>query len=232
MKRNDVVLFLLVFLLLMPLLSGCKKTSEVVVKEYNMGESVTLPNKTEIVVQSMIALPFYQIPVSVESVQEFPFVYYQKGEKNYRIIKVKEDGSTVDTIIDGVDSPTYQNGYIVEKSSEKIATNSRYLIDVQNGKVFPKDTEKIFVIVNFSYKPVTTKQLIFDPLLYWLEDENKTKLEFDPILSDTILPIAYSSKMNRNQYSTIRLIGLIPSDAKTLYFVTGNARIKWDVETK
>ena len=231
MKRNDVILVLLVCLLLMPVLSSCKKTNEVVMKEYNMGEAVTLPNKTEIVIQSMIAFTFYQIPLSVESVREFPFVYYQKADKNYRIIKVKDDGSTVDTIIDGVDSPTYQNGYIVEKSSEKIATNSRYLLDIQTGKIFPKDTGKLFVMANFSYKPNNSKQLTFDPSLYWLEDENKTRFEFDPILSDTILPTAYPAKMERNQYAAIRLIGVIPSDATTLYFVTGNARIKWDVET-
>ncbi|MCE5223731.1 hypothetical protein LLG10_06005 [bacterium] len=231
MKRNDVLLFLLIFLLFVPLLSGCKKTSEDVMKEYNMGEAVTLPNKTEIVIQNMIAFPFYQIPLSVESVREFPFVYYQKADKNYRIIKVKDDGSTVDTIIDGVDSPTYQNGYIVEKSNKTMATNSRYLLDIQTGKLYPKDTGKLFVMVNFSYKPINSKQLTFDPSLYWLEDENKVKFEFDPILSDTILPIAYPAKMERNQYTTIRLIGVIPSEATTLYFVTGNARIKWDVET-
>lgn len=231
MKRRDVILFLLVFLFLVPWLANCKKTTEVTMKDYNMGESVSLPNKTEIVVQNMIAFPLYQIPVSVESVQEFPFVYYQKGEKNYRIIKVKEDGSTVDTIIDGVDSPTYQNGYIVEKSSKTVATNSRYLLDVQTGQLFPKETGKIFVMVNFSYKSASLQQNSFDPSLFWLEDEDKNKIELDPILSDTILPTAYPSKMERNQFSSIRLIGLIPSDAKIIYFVTGNARIKWDVET-
>jgi|ADurb_H2B_03_Slu_FD_contig_31_1788945_length_1529_multi_3_in_0_out_0_2 hypothetical protein len=229
MKRR-VLVFLLLALSVYSLY-GCKKTSVTPLKDYNMGEIVQLPNRSEIVVQSMLAIPYYQIPVSVESVQEFPFVYYQKGEKNYRIIKVKNDGSTVDTIIDGVDSPTYQNGYIVEKSNQKTATNSRYLLDVQTGRLYPKSSDQLFVIINFSYKPTVQKQLTFNPDLFWLEDENKNKISFDPLLSDTILPSAYPEKLEKNQFTVIKLIALIPSSEKTLFFISGNARIKWDVET-
>lgn len=232
MSNKIIFLFVLVFFMLTTAFTGCNKPTQVEIKEYQMAETIQLPAKTEMIVQNIQTFSSYKIPVSVESVQSFPFVYYQKQEKNYRIIKVNDDGTTLDTIIDGIDSPTYENGYIVEKSQDKKATNSRYLLDINTGELFPKDESKTFIMVHFSYKSNAIGSKEFQPDLFWLEDENKNKIELDPILSETILSFAYPEKMERNQYYSIALVGLIPSKLETIYFVSGNAKIKWDVETK
>jgi len=232
MRNKSVFLFLLVFFLVLPVFAGCKKTTQVEMKEYQIGETIPLPAKSEMIVQDIQTFASYKIPVSVESVQSFPFVYYQKEEKNYRIIKVNDDGTTLDTIIDGVDSPTYENGYIVEKSQSKKATNSRYLLDINTGELFPKEETKTFVLVHFSYKSKAMGKKQFKPELFWLEDEKQNKIELDPILAETILSFAYPKELVQNQYYSIGLVGLIPKELKTIYFVSGNAKIKWDVETK
>lgn len=229
--KKGILVSLVIPLALLSLI-GCQtnKPVENVEELHTAQEIVIVPKKVEISLQNIAVIREIKLPNSLENVVDFPFVYIKKGKDDIRIIKIKEDGSTVDTIVESPDSSLYQNAYIVEKSGDLSKTNAQYLLDSDKSIIKPVDSNEAFVVVSFTLKNISKKPLVLKDINLSIIPESENEKSLDLIISDIILKDNLPTELEKGKSYSLRLIGLAPSNTKTFIFNCEGKKFKWEVK--
>jgi len=231
MIKKCLLLFF-IFILSASAFFGCKKIQKPIKSDttlYEIGKTVILPNKSEITVQDVLYAPEYKFQTTTENVQNFPYVYLKKEKSGPRIIKIQKDGTTIDTLIDSIQSNTYSSAYIVEAGGDLTKTIASYVLDSKKDIIKPKKETDQFVFItvlvnNRSRKTITTKEL-----KTFIELSDKSIVSFDSILADTILSNAFPSEIKTNEIASLRYVGLIPKNSKEIIINIEGKKFKWEV---
>lgn len=235
MIKKCIVLFT-IFISFSLLICSCKKSEkplDVDTNIYEIGKTVQIINKYEIIVKDVINSPEYKLQTSTEDVQSFPFVYLKKDKNGPRIIKIQKDGTTIDTLIDTVKSNTFSSAYIVESGGDLSKTIASYVLDTKTNSIKPKKNTDQFVFVSVQLKNQSRKTILTKDLKAFIELSDKSQKIFDPILADTILSSPYPIEIKANETVTIRFIGVIPLNTKNIIINIEGKKFKWEsIETK
>lgn len=233
-KKSFVLIALLISFTF--LIVSCKKPEKPVKVDsniYEIGKTVQLTNKSEIMVKDVLNSPEYKLQTSTEGVQSFPFVYLKKDKNGPRIIKIQKDGTTIDTLIDTVKSNTFSSAYIVESGGDLTKTIASYVLDTKTNSIKPKKSTDQFVFVSVQLKNQSRKTIFTKDLKAFIELPDKSQKIFDPILADTILSSPYPVEIKANETAMIRFIGVIPLNSKNIVINIEGKKFKWEViETK
>jgi len=230
MKKRTIVLF--VFLFIFTASVGCKKAVKVDpkidTKVHEIGKTVTLGNRVDVTVTEISLTPSFKLLTSTDGIQQFPFVYLKKGKNDTRIIKIKKDGSTIDTLIDSINSKSYQSAYIVEAGGDKNKTNAKYELDLKNNLVKPLHSEYRFIFVTLVLKNNSRKTISYKDLNIFIELPDKQQIKFDPILGDTILANPNEATIQPGKIINERNVGLIKADLPYFILSIEGKRFKWE----
>lgn len=234
MRKNVIVLFVFLFLVLN--FVGCKKSiksiPQVDTKLYEIGKTVNIANRMDITVTEFALTPVFKLQTSTDGIQQFPYVYLKKGKNDSRIIKIHKDGTTIDTLIDSITSKTYQSAYIVEVGGDLTKTNAKYVLDVKNNLLKPKNKDEQFVFVSINIKNISRKNISYKDLSIFIEQPDKQQIKFDPILADTILSNTNESIIQSSKILTIRNIGLLKGTLPYFILSIEGKRFKWENKEK
>jgi len=228
--RRIIILFLILVISAFVLSCKSEKIKENSEEIHSQSEIVIVPNKLEISLQNITSMKGIKLASSPENVTAFPFVYVKKSKEDTRIIKIKEDSSTIDTIIERASSPLYQNAYIVEKGGDLNKTIARYVLDTGKLSIEPKNPFESFAIVSFTLKSISKKPLLLKDIELSIEVGNKEKRVLDLIISDVILNSSFPDVLEKGKSYFMRVIGLVPSKEKNLVFSCEGKKFKWEIK--
>lgn len=228
-KKGVVLVILLVLFSLVG--GGCKKTAtKPVIDEtiYEFGKKVVLDSKSTVTVQDIILVPEYKLQTTLENVQKFPYVYLKKDKSGPRIIRIERDGNTIDTLVDTVSSKSYGSAYIVEAGGDLNKTIARYVLDTKKDIIKPRDNKKQFAFLTILYKNETRKTILSKDLKITLVLADKSTIEVDPLLAETILSSSLPTEIKPTEIQTLRYIGVVPIDCKEIIINWEGKNIKWE----
>jgi len=234
--------FLLIFSLVLPSLISCNKKDtnntikipedKIVSDKLNLPRvMVTIKNKLEVRLDNVSIIRAIKINNGLENASyQDSYIYLSKTKTDTRIVKIKKDGTTIDTIIEGKDSLIYQNAYIVEKGGDLSKTNAKYLLDPEKFIITPKSTDKVFAAVNFTIKNISRKKILLKDLKLSLITNNEIETDLDLIFTDIVLDESFMPDLEPNNTYNIRLLTLIPVNSEQIIFRCESVQIKWEKE--
>jgi len=197
---------------------------------YSAGEIVVIPNKLEISLQSIDIMKGIKLASSLDNAKDFPFVYVKKNKEDTRIIKIKEDGNTVDTIVERADSNIYQNAYIVENGGDTSKTIAQYVLYTDESNIKPKNPNESFAVVSLTLKNISKKPINLKDIKMTIKGDDKEEKDLDLILSDVILSSSLPEVLDNGKSYSLRLIGLVPSSEKSLILDCSGKKFRWDIK--
>lgn len=197
---------------------------------HSAGEIVVIPNKLEISLQSIAIMKGIKLASSIDNAREFPFVYIKKSKDDTRIIKIREDGNTVDTIVERADSDLYQNAYIVENGGDTGKTIARYVLYTDESTIKPKNPDESFAVVSLTLKNISKKPINLKDIKMTIKGDDNQEKDLDLIVSDVILSSSLPEVLDKGKSYSLRLIGLVPSSEKSLILDCSGKKFKWDIK--
>jgi hypothetical protein len=230
MKKNCLLLLFLLVFLLFPVTSCKKKEIKPVIDTtiYEIGKSVAVTNKSEITVQDILPSVEFKLQATTDGIQSFPFVYLKKDKSGPRIIRIEKDGTTVDTLIDTVSSKTYSSAYIVEAGGDLNKTIARYVLDTKKNIIKPKSATDQFIFISILYKNNTKKPVLTKDFTVFLELPNKTQIQVDTILAETILSSSIPKEIKPGEMVSLRYVGVISKESKDILVSFEGKYFKWE----
>jgi hypothetical protein len=235
MKKNlFILLFLLVFLSFSAL--SCKKVEKKPIVDtviHEIGKSITLENHSEVTLQDVQAISEFKLQTTTDGVQSFPYVYLKKEKSGPRIIRIEKDGSTIDTLIDTVNSKSYASAYMVEAGGDLTKTIARYVLDTKKDVVKPKSPKDKLIFVSIMYKNVSRKTILSKDFVLYFEAPEKNQIQFDTILAETILSSSLPKEIKSGETVSLRYVGVLPDGSKEVMISFEGKKFKWEnKETK
>ncbi len=229
--NKRVTASLVIFIALLSL-AGCrdKQPAEKVEELHSPGEIVIVPNKFTVSLQNIEIIREIKLANSLENVFDFPFIYVKKGKDDTRIIKIKGDGNTVDTIVERPGSSLYQNAYIVEKGGDLSKTNASYVLDPDRPLIKPRNPKEVFAVVSFTIKNISRKSIALKDVKLSIIADEKEEKNLDLIISDIILNADFPVELEKGKSYSLRLISLVPLDSKSFIFNCEGKKFKWEVK--
>lgn len=228
--KKVIILFLVFVICAFSISCESKRDIEKPEKFYSQGEIAIVPNKLEVSLQNIALMHGIKLASSLENVTTFPSVYVKRGKDDTRIIKIKEDGNTVDTIVERSNSPLYQNAFIVESGGDLSKTIAQYVLYADESTVRPRNQDESFAVVNITLKNVSRKPIYPNDLKLTIKAGDKEERDLDLIISDVILNTSPPDVLEPGKAYSIRLIGLVPSSEKNFIFSCLDKRFKWEVK--
>ena len=236
------IVVLVIFSLVLPNIISCNKKvinnetkkpdDKIVADKLNLPRvMVTIKNKLEVRLDNVSIIRAIKINNGLDNASyQDSYIYLSKSKTDTRIVKIKKDGTTLDTIIEGKDSLIYPNAYIVEKGGDLAKTNAKYLLDAEKFVIVPKSTDKVFAAVNFTIKNISRKKILLKDLKLSLITNNKIETDLDLIFTDIVLDESFMPDLEPNNTYNVRLLTLIPVDSEQIIFRCESEQIKWEKE--
>jgi hypothetical protein len=234
--NNKFFLFVVLLVFSLSVLSGCVINKSSIDNKggtesdkanvfFKPGEMIRISGQLEFSLQNLSILPHIQLLNHEARFESLPHIYFHPEQRT--IIRIREDGNTVYTSVEMVDSKNYEVGWIVEKTDQEKHTNAPYAIDIHESKIYPKSSEMSFALINLSVSNISRSELHVSQLSHSLQTASGELLTLDSILSETVLINAPDITLKPGESKQVQWLALVPSDSSSLILTVEERRIEW-----
>ncbi len=192
---------------------------------FKPGEMIRISGQLEFSLQNLSILPHIQLLNQEARFESLPHIYFHPEQQT--IIRIREDGNTVYTSVEMVDSTNYEVAWIVEKTDQEKHTNAPYTIDINDSKIYPKSSEMSFALINLFVSNISKSELHVSQLSHSLQTASGELLAIDSILSETVLINAPDITLKPGESKQVQWLALVPSDSSSLILTVEERKIEW-----
>jgi hypothetical protein len=192
---------------------------------FKPGEMIRISGQLEFSLQNLSILPHIQLLNHEAKFESLPHIYFHPDQQS--IIKIQEDGNTVYTSVEMVDSNNYEVAWIVEKTDQEKHTNAPYTIDIHESKIYPKSPAMSFALINLFVSNISRSELHINQLSHSLQTASGELFALDSILSETILINSPDITLKPGESKQVQWLALVPSDSSSLILTVEERKIEW-----